>query len=107
MQVYLKTCQADHGFATLSCKPKTGHHTKGAATSCISSKCVKKLLSETKLCTCGMAPPITVWSTDGFIVKSPVKPTSINTSSNVQTLTTPLALHQVHPEAPVLEPGMR
>ncbi len=39
LQVYLKTCRAQHGAATLSCKPKTGHHTKGLATACISSKC--------------------------------------------------------------------
>ena len=43
LQVYLKTCRAQHGAATLSCKPKTGHHTKGLATACISKKCASHL----------------------------------------------------------------
>jgi len=46
LQVYLKTCRTQHGAATLSCKPKTGHHTKGLATACISSKCVSFLGSK-------------------------------------------------------------
>ena len=43
LQVYLKTCRTQHGAATLSCKPKTGHHTKGLATACISKKCASRL----------------------------------------------------------------
>ena len=43
LQVYLKTCRTQHGAATLSCKPKTGHHTKGLATACISKKCASPL----------------------------------------------------------------